>query len=188
MAHRSSTAVPIALVAAACILFPAPVKAQEKANSVLAVIDVQRVIRESLSTKSIGPQLKKIKRTYTDEVERQEKELRAADRKLAGQRAILSPDAYAEKRKEFQRKAGGAQRTLQARKRIIDQAIGKSMRKIHRAISEVTTEIAKERSIGLVLPRASVFYREKGYDITAEVLKRLNKRLPTVSVALPEKK
>ncbi len=162
-----------------------PARAQEKGFSV-AVIDVQRVLRKSAATKSILPQLEKIKRNYEKEIRQQEKELRAANQDLVRQRAILTPEAYNQRRKKFERRAGEAQRSLQNTKRTLDRAVGQARNKVHRALMMIAQEIAKERSVNLVLPRSAILVMEKKLNITSEVIKRLDKRLPSVAIALPK--
>lgn len=192
MTHRHSAATLFGLVLLICVLAAMPVTAQEKSRPTsmlaVAVIDVQRIIRESLATKSMRPQLKKLQSSYEKEFKRQEQELRKANRDLIGQRVILSPAAYAERRRELQKKATAVQRSVQEKKRIIDQAIGRTMGKLNRELYRITKEIAKERSIGLVFVKSAVFLSTKPHDITAQALQRLNKRLPSVNVTVPDKK
>ena len=108
MTHRHSAATLFGPVLLICVLAAMPVVAQEKSlpKSLLtvAVIDVQRIIRESLATKSMRPQLEKLQSSYEKEFKRKEQELRKANRDLIGQRVILSPEAYAERRRELQKR------------------------------------------------------------------------------------
>ena len=177
----------IAVLSIGVVLFSGvPARAQEMSLSV-AVIDVQRVLRKSTATKSILPQLEGIKRSYEKEIRQQEKELRAANQDLLRQRAILTPEAYNERRKKFERRAGDAQRNLQNTKRTLDQAVGRARNKVRRALMMIAQEIAKERSLNLVLPRSAILVMEMKLDITTEVIKRLDKRLPSVAIALPKR-
>jgi Skp family chaperone for outer membrane proteins len=194
MTYRHSAASLFCLVLLICVLAALPVMAQEKpqpqpkAMLAVAVIDVQRIIRESLATKSMRPQLKKLQSSYAKEFKRQEQELRKANQDLIGQRVILSPEAYTERRRELRERASAVQRSVQKKKRIIDRAIGKTMGKLNRELHLITIEIAKERSISLVFIKSAVFLNTKRHDITAEALQRLNKRLPSISVTVQKKK
>ncbi|MFQ5760739.1 MAG: OmpH family outer membrane protein [Acidiferrobacterales bacterium] len=193
MTHRRSIATLFGPVMLICVLAAMPVTAQEKspptAVLAVAVIDVQRIIRESLATKSMRPQLRKLQDAYEKEFKRQEQELRKANRDLIGQRVILSPEAYTERRGELQKRASAVQRSVQEKKRIIDQAIARTMGMVNRELHRITIEIANERSISLVFVKSAVFLNAKRHNITAEALQRLNKRLPSVDViAMPKKK
>jgi outer membrane protein len=178
----------VATALAACALFPAAALAQASAKPEsfsFAVIDVQRVIRDSKATRSIRPQIEKLKEGYETGFKKQEEELRAANQDLTRQRAILSPEAYADRRREFQQRATGVQREVQEAKRLLDRALGNSMAKVHNTLRQITTEIAKEQTLTAIFPRTAVILVERKYDITAEVLKRLDERLPSVAVTIP---
>ena len=82
--------------------------AQAMPNPSIAVLDIQRILRESLAAKSVRPQADKIRGKYQKEVRNQESQLRKAEQDLARQRAILSPEAYAQKRRKFDRCRGGS--------------------------------------------------------------------------------
>lgn len=154
----------------------------------IAVVNVQRIIRESAAMQSIQPQKDKLLKGFQKEVKRQKAELNKANQELVSQRAILAPEAYDDKRQELQRKASAAQRSLQARKRVLGQAIGKSIEKIHIVLRQVTIEIAEERNISLVLTKPAVFILAKRHNVTDLALERLNKRLPSVNITVTEKK
>jgi hypothetical protein len=51
---------------------------------------------------------------------------------------------------------------------------------------QIISEIAAERKANLVLTRAAVLFETDGLDITAEVTKRLDAKLPSVTVNLPK--
>ncbi|MPY68456.1 MAG: OmpH family outer membrane protein [Alphaproteobacteria bacterium] len=176
------------LVAAALVLSGAGMRtadAQAKDSEFsFAVIDVQRVIRDSKATRSIRPQIEKLKEGYESGFKKQEEELRGANQDLAGQRAILSPEAYADRRREFQQRATGVQREVQETKRLLDRALGSAMSKVHNSLRQITAEIAKEQSLTAIFPRTAVILVERKYDITSEVLKRLDQQLPSVAVTI----
>lgn len=164
------------------------VAAQELLTPKIAVLNIQRVERESLAGKSIVPQVDKLRSAYQKQVRKQEAELRKADQELGGQRAILSPEMYTKKRREFQVRAGQAQKDVQARKRRLEIAVRNATNKMRRSLLLVTQEIAQQRKINIVLPKSVVLLRDKRLDITSEALKRLNKKLPSVKVVVSEKK
>lgn len=192
MKFRHSAATLTALALVICLPVAMPAMAQEKSPrdsmTAVAVIDVQRIIRESLGTKSVRPQIRKLQSSYEKEVKRRELELRKANRDLIGQRVILSPEAFAERRIELRKRAGAVQRALRKKKLIIDRAIARTMDKFNRELHRIATEIAKEKSISSVFVKSAVFYSANRHDITAEALQRLNKRLPRLNVAIPKKK
>lgn len=150
----------------------------------IAVVDVQKVLREATASKTIRPQLEKLKKEYRARFKKQEQELRAANQDLSRQRAILSPEAYEEQRKAFRKRASKVQREIQAARRRLDRALATAMRKVHRTLRGITAKYARQEGIQLILPKSGVLLMETRFDITDEILKRLNKQLPTLTLEL----
>lgn len=151
----------------------------------IAVVDVQKILRQATASKTIRPQLAKLKKQYRARFKKQEQELRAANQDLSRQRAILSPEAYEQQRKAFRKRASKVQREVQAARRRLDGALASAMRKVHRALRGITAKYARQEGIQLILPKSGVLLMETRFDITDEILQRLNKQLPTVKLELP---
>ncbi|MEE8333076.1 MAG: OmpH family outer membrane protein [Alphaproteobacteria bacterium] len=151
----------------------------------IAVVDVQKILRESEASKTIRPQLAKLKKEYRARFKQQEQDLRAANQDLSRQRTILSPEAYDEQRKAFRKRASKVQREVQAAQRQLDGALATAMRKVHRALLGITAKYARKEGVMMILPKSGVLLMEPRFDITGEILKRLNKQLPTVTIELP---
>ncbi len=173
-------------------LVPGPAAAQQadapKTGAIsleIAVVDVQKILREATASKTIRPQLAKLKQEYRARFKKQEQELRAASQDLSRQRAILSPEAYEQQRKAFRKRASKVQREVQAARRRLDGALASAMRKVHRALRGITAKYARQEGIQLILPKSGVLLMETRFDITDEILQRLNKQLPTVKLELP---
>ena len=165
-------------------------QAQAPTNDIVrfGVIDVQKILREAAATRAIRPQIEKLKDDYQARFKREEDALRAADKELQGKRALLSPEAFDQERREFQRRATELQRKVQAARRELDEALGGAMDVVQRAVGDIVTQLAKEQKIQFILHRPAVMLMDSRFDITDEVLKRLNVKLPSVGVKLPGRK
>ena len=177
---------PLAIVVLAILLnWPAPLHAQQKTQFTFAVIQYQQILREAKATESIRPQREKLRADFEQAIRDEERKLRASERELVDQRSILSPEAYAQRRQRLERRAKEAQRKASAKKREIERALAIAMTKVRRNLRKITAAIAKERSVSLVLPGSTVILFERKYDISKEVLKRLDEQLPSVKVIMP---
>jgi Skp family chaperone for outer membrane proteins len=161
-------------------------RAQSLPQPVIAVLDVDRILRESAASKSMRPQVDKIRSDYQQDVARQEGALRKAEQDLLQQRAVLSAEVFAQKRREFDERARKAHGEVQERKRVVEQALAGAVEKIRTSTIEVATQIASERQINVVLPRAAVLLSVQGLDITGETMRRLDQKLPNVTVEMPK--
>ncbi len=151
----------------------------------IAVVDVQGIMRAAKAAKAIHEQIETRRSAYQEEVAAEEKRLRLAEQDLAQQRAVLAPDAYQQKVREFQSQVAEVQRQVQMRKRELDETFAKAMNEVRKSLVSVVAEIAEERGIKLVLFKSQIVIAEKSLDVSEETLKRLNERLPAVNVSLP---
>lgn len=173
---------PIVVVLAVGLLSaPGPAPGQEIAPAVLAVLDVQKVLRESVAVKALTGTMEERRTRYQAELRKTEEELRNAHQELARQRAILSAEVFADKRKQLEEQVAALQRAAQERKRGLDQAFGKGMAQVQRELAEIAGEIAEERGLDLILSKAAVVIVKSKLDITDDALARLNARLPEVT-------
>ncbi len=161
-------------------------RAQELAPPVLAIIDVQRVLRDSTAVKALSRTIEEQKVQHQAELREQERTLREADRELARQRSILSPEAYAKKRGELEQRVATLQREARNRKRGLDKIFARGMTKVQAELAGVAKEIAEERGLDLILSKATVVLVKAKFELTQEAVRRLNERLPDLPVAQPE--
>jgi Skp family chaperone for outer membrane proteins len=165
---------------------PVVPRAQELAPPVLAIIDVQKVRRGSTAVKALSRRVAKQKLQHQDELREQERSLRKADQELTRQRSILSPEAYAQKRGELERRVATLQREAQNRKRGLDKVFAQGMAKVQAELNKVATEIAEEHGLDLILSKTTVVLVKPKFELTQEAVRRLNARLPDLPAAQPQ--
>jgi len=176
-------------VAAASTLFTsAPSSAQtdqSQAVNTIGVIDVQRILRQSLAYKSIRPQMTALKKEFEQKFRTAEGELRSTNKDLQRERTILSPDAFAQRQRDFRKRVDTVQRDMQSVNRLLDRALSNSVGEIQLVAREITATLATEKKIDLILSNTAITFAAPRLDLTDLVLDRLNKRLPRVTVVLP---
>lgn len=155
-------------------------RAQEPASPVFAIIDIQKILRESTAVKALSKRIDAQKSQYQTELRAAEQALREADRELARQRSILSAEAYAKKRGELEQKVATLQRAARKRKRGLDREFANGMSTVQRELAKVAKEIAEARGLDLILSKATVVIVKPKFELTEEAVQRLNARLPDV--------
>ncbi len=175
----------VATILAACLWMAihSGLGAQEPDAPVFAIIDVQRVYRESIAVKSLSRDIEERKGQYQGELRKKEAVLREADQELARQRSILSAEVYAQKRGELEQKVASHQREARKRKRGLEQLFASGMTKVRNELTKIAKEIAEERGLDLILSKATVVIVMPKFEITNEAVNRLNARLPEVPLA-----
>ena len=78
---------------------------------------------------------------------------------------------------------------MQARRKVLDQAFNDSMNAVRSNLLNIVNAVAHEHGANLVLIKQQVLWTDKVLDVTDEVLGRLNKDLPQVTIKMaPEEK
>lgn len=156
-----------------------------KNNIKIGVIDINMIIRDAKAFNSIREQISKYKAVYQAEIQKEEEALRNANQELARQRTLLSAEAFAEKRTDFEKRVAGVQRLVQQRKQNLDRVQGTAMGKIQKSLQEIVVAFAVEQDISLILRKEQTILASKALLITKVVLDRLNTAMPTIKVAPP---
>lgn len=171
-----------AVVVLALSFATGPGTAQELSPTVAAVVDFERLIRDSAAGQALRAQVEEKRSGFKAEVATQEETLRAEDQELLQQQTVLDANQFAEKRQKFQVKVAEVQRLVQSRKQTLDRAMDSGIDEIKKVTVAIVGEMAKAKGINLVLPLTQVLLVDADYDLTGPVMEELNRRLPTVTV------
>ena len=156
--------------------------AQGAPSSGIGIVDVQKVLRDSKASKSIRPTIDNMRKDFQKQVSEQEQSLRQAEQELSRQRAILAPEAFVQKRRVFSEQARDAQKSVQKRRRDLDRAFNETKNEILKSLIVVAQEVASEKKLNILIEKRFVFISAKKLDVTDEIIKRLDKLLPTVAI------
>lgn len=167
------------------IAAPAPVQAQGRAlpPAVIALIDIQLLLRESLAGKDIQRQVDTMRDEFRAQVTKRESDLRSEEQELSRQRAILSPEAFEEKRLEFERKVTEFQKEVQERSSQLEIAVSKARNEILRALVPIYQQVLDERKATMLVDKSQIVLPAPGLDVTTEVIEKLDQKLPGVKVS-----
>ncbi len=151
----------------------------------IVVIDFQEVLRNSAAAKSIQQQLERTRASYQEDIIKKERDLRTAEQDLAQQRAVLAPEAFQQRRRDFETRVADVQRDVSNKKRQLDQAFEENISKVREQLLAIVDQLAKETKANLVISKAAVVIVEKKFDLTGEALARLDKRVASVKLVMP---
>jgi outer membrane protein len=160
--------------------------AQELPPPAIGIVDVQKVLRDSKAAQSVRPEFEKMRKAFQKQVSEQEQRLRQAEQELTRQRAILAPEAFTQKRRAFSEEARSTQESVQERRRQLDKAFDDTKNEILKNLVIVAREVAEARKLNMLLEKRFVFLSAKTMDVTDEVIARLDKRLPKLSVKVED--
>ncbi|HVC54592.1 MAG TPA: OmpH family outer membrane protein [Stellaceae bacterium] len=170
---------PVAAPVAAAV--PAPAATASPGLSIL-LVDQQSLLTESKAAKMVLHQVEQKRAEYTKEFSREEAQLRHERDTLQRQQASLSSEALRKKGQEFEQKVNELNRSVQAKGEALKRSYAEALEKIHDAMLKIVAQIAKERKANLVFQRGDVILFGQGFDVTDQVLQKLNEQLPTLTV------
>lgn len=176
-----------ALVIASAAALPISSQAAEN-GTVIGVIDVEEVERNSVAWKSLSEQINTERAEIQAEIQQMQSSLESKRQELETQRSILSADAFTQKKQEFQRELQVLQRETNLRKQKLDHAYGAARQQIRSALKQVLKDIAQAEGLKLIIDVGSrtspVLVFDGTLSIDAEALKGLDGKIQ--SVRLPE--
>ena len=154
----------------------------------VAIIDVNEIRRKAKVVQNIRDQINKYRKIFQAEIKKEEDKLRKANQELSRQRAILSPEAFAEERRKFEQRLVEVQRKVRERRQSLDRAFSTSMRAVEKRLSIIVTGIAKIKKLSLILRRDQTVLAVQALSITNDALAVLDRKMPTYKVVDPRKK
>ena len=139
-----------------------------------------------LAAKGVRLERDKFLTKYQTEVRELETEMRDEDQRLAQQRNVLAPEVFQQQVEAFQQKMGTVQRDLRVKQQNLTAVYEQALNEIRQEMMRISSTIAQERGINMVLPQQLVLLSDPSMDITRPVLEILNERLPSVTMKNPE--
>ena len=171
----------LAVVAVVLIGTPPPVQAQN-APMVLAVVDLQVILRDSKAAAGARAAIDKQGKAFQAEITKEESSLQTEQQQLEQGRATMTADDFRKKSEQFQQKVNAARQSAAQRRQQLQQMEVGAMNQVQTALNATVADVAKARSISLVLIKGAVLYNLPAFDITTEVLQKLDARLPSVKL------
>ncbi len=186
-----------ATVALALTLLAPSIEAQAQKTSgkrvlpppIVAMIDFKRVVENSAAGRSIIQQINQRHARTQKEIAKDTAALENSKQELERQRAILAPDVYKSKWRDFQVKVQQYRKSIQGEQRRLDAMLAQGILKVEAKLVEILRELANDLGANIVIDagpgRGSVLFSDARLVITKEATERLNQVLPDVIVQEP---
>jgi Skp family chaperone for outer membrane proteins len=150
--------------------------------AVVGIIGVPEVMHAATAAQLVDRVIGERRDKLNEEVQKEQQVWRDMQQALTNQRGSLSPDQVRAKERELQDRITTAQRSFQARSRIIQEAAQYGLNQIQAQLIAVIRQVAESRGMNLIVHRAQVALNVSDFDITDDVTAQLNKLLPTVII------
>jgi len=162
---------------------PAPATAPASPTTLnILVVDVQSLLQNSKSAKMVRQQIEQKRAEYAKEISQEEQTLRQERDALQRQQSSLSAEQLNQKGREFQQKVNELDKSVQGKRQALERSNAEALEKIQGAMLKIITELAKDRKANLVFQRSELVLFDQVFDVTDEVLQKLDEQLPTLTV------
>ena len=182
----------IAVTFFGCFLFsPEMVYSAEDKNTLkLGMVDVTQVTRGSLLAKDIARKIDSKRRSFMMEIKTEENALRKLDDELQKKRVILSPESFADEKRNFTQKRSALNKMVQGRNQRLLEFRRSSDTYWNLAMQKAVKDVVSKHGYNLVFRYTPelVLVRPRSIDISNLVLDQLNKNVTKYTVAIPAAK
>jgi outer membrane protein len=174
----------LALTGFAACAFITPVLADPPQPKIV-VINRSDILRFSKVGQDIQKQMQAAATQAKADLSGQAKSIQAEERTLQQQVAILAPDVKAKRLAAFQARAQSLQGAAQRKDEQLKAAFAQAQKAMEDALGPILQQVVKERGANIVLDKQAVVFATQGqFDITTDVINRLNQKLPAFKINL----
>jgi outer membrane protein len=149
---------------------------------VIGILDGDAVLKMSETGKSLRQQYDQKDKAFQADAAKQEDSLRAQMQNLQSQRASLQPADYEAKQQGIRQQADKLRKDLVAKRKALNQAAEKARSILIQNAQKALQEVAQQKGLTLVIDKSATHLSAPGWDITNDVLQRLNKALPALKM------
>lgn len=159
-----------------------PTFSQQPRAPIFVVVDFQRAILSSKAAKNLNEEIIKLTKSYQLELAKQEDALRNAQRELQLEADKLTPEQLQKKQETLNAQIASYQADFQQRKKKLETIDQTGSQTIRNALIDVAQNLAKQRGYNLILDKGVVIFSLDSLDITDEIIKLLDQKLPAVKI------
>ena len=160
--------------------------AENYPNTSIGVLDLNMILLDAKAAKNAAEEIDKIAQDIENELKVSDENMLKEQNKLIEAQSIMAPEAFEEKRKEYEEKIQNYNIERQKKLLSIEKLVEDSRIIILDNLKPILEEISEKKGITIILEKGTVLLNADTMDITKEVIKALNKKLPKIEVSLEE--
>ena len=160
--------------------------ARAQLEPVIAVVDVDAVIRDSQAMTTLGAQLLELQTQWENELTALNKEL-AANLRVAQEQLdaeAIDQEAFRQVQIRTQRDLQQLRQEANARQRKLIQARRVAEEELQRQLEEIVIRIASDRGANLVFNYSGIVIAALGFDISEQAIQELNQQIPELNITV----
>lgn len=148
----------------------------------IAVVNYSYLEVNAKVTQSISKQIQERQEMLQEEVKKIQADVQNKVKNLEKSASVLTAKALDQKKIALQSELMKTDESLKARAKKLEEIKNKTLLDLNDKIKEIVARIAKDKECDIVLPESSAVYYNAEFDITADVLSELNKKVKTIKI------
>lgn len=153
-----------------------------QADTTIGVLDMRKLVEESEAGKNIATQLKTRRDAIQKEANDFEKKLKDEEQAILKNRATMKQEEFETKKKAFEQEYVNSRDAIFKKTNDLETDRKKALAQLQTGIAKAAADVADAKKLQVILDRTAVVIAEQTMDITADVMKKLNETVKTVSV------
>lgn len=154
--------------------------------AVIGVLAIPEIMRQSLAGQEAERTLGAQQQRLQQDVQAEQATWRTMQQELAGQQRRLTPDQLRTRSRALQERITDAQQRLRQRSDTLQREGQMALGVIKQTLVAVVRQVAESRGMNLVIEGETSALYANDFDITKQVIERLNAVLPTVKQLMVE--
>ena len=150
----------------------------------IGLVDIEGVLRSAAASEKVRKLLDEQRDKFQQEFNLIEKQLQDTERDLTLKKGVISDAEFDAQRIAFQNKVTRVQQDIQYRRQALDSAYQKAQNDLRALTIDILAEIAAEKKLDLILARNSALIFLPHYNLSNEVLLRLNERTKNAKIEI----
>ena len=141
---------------------------------------------DAKAAKRAAEEIDKIAQEIEKELIKSDENMINEQNKLIEAQSIMAPEAFELKRKEYDEKVQNYNIERQDKLISVEKLIDASRNEILDELKPILEEMSEAKGITVILEKGTVLLNAETMDITDEVIKVLNKKLPKIEISSKE--
>ncbi|MHA1540448.1 MAG: OmpH family outer membrane protein [Alphaproteobacteria bacterium] len=159
----------------------------EQGTPYMAIIDMYKITTEATALKGLNEQRKNYAEKLKKEASRKEEALMKAKKDIESKQSVLSKEALQKKAQEYQKSLMDYQKDMSEKSAGIEKSYREALQKVQKGtLDGVINDVAKKKKVTIVLNSSQAILLNPVLNITEDIIKVLNNRLPKVHMATPK--
>ena len=164
------------------IIFITLYSSNSYSENVIAFLDMNKIMTQSLAGKSISTELEKIHKKNIDYFKKKENELKKKEETIISQKNVLSTEEFQKKISILRDEANNYRTERSDLINSLTQKRFDATEKLINSIHPILTDYSKKNSISIVIQKKNIIIGKNEFDITKDILIILDKNIKKIDL------